>query len=128
MPHPFLSEEWFAEVDKLRPEAPAPPPVLAGLVVNVVVTGGPSGDTKVHYQAGQFERGLVDEAPTTVTVPYEVAKAVFIDGNQAAAMQAFMSGQIMVEGDMGKLMAMQSTGPLTPEQVAFQQRIKDITS
>lgn len=128
MPHPFLSKEWFTEVDRLRPEAPAPPPVLSGLVVNVVVTGGPWGDTKVHYRAGQLERGVVEEAPTTVTIPYDVAKAVFIDGNQTAAMQAFMSGQIMVQGDMGKLMAMQSAGPLTEEQLAFHRRIKDITS
>ena len=32
---------------------------------------------------------------------------MFIEGNQQAAMQAFMSGQIKVEGDMTKLMAMQ---------------------
>jgi hypothetical protein len=128
LPHPFVSEEWFAEMEKLRPSAPAAPPALAGLVVNVVVTGGPAGEVEVHYQAGQFNRGLVPDAPTKVTVPYEVAKAVFIDSNQAVAMQAFMSGQIKVEGDLGKLIAMQSSGPLTPEQLALQQRVRDITS
>jgi putative sterol carrier protein len=75
---------------------------------------------------GQFERGLVDDAPTKLTVPYDVAKAMFIDGNQQAGMQAFMSGQIKVEGDMSKLMAMQAGGP-TPEQVAFTEKIKALT-
>jgi putative sterol carrier protein len=78
--------------------------------------------------AGQFERGLAESAPTKLTVPYDVAKGMFIDGNQQAAMQAFMSGQIKVEGDMTKLMAMQSAGGPSPEQQAFQEKIKALTA
>jgi hypothetical protein len=39
-----------------------------------------------------------------------------------------MSGQIKVEGDMSKLMAMQTAGGPTPEQQAFQEKIKAITA
>ena len=123
----FLSDAWFDEVEKLRSEAPEPPAGLADLMLNIVITGGPEGDKEVHTKAGQFERGLVDGAPTKLTVPYDVAKAIFIEGNQQAGMQAFMSGQIKVEGDMSKLMAMQAQGGPSAEQQAFQQKIKDLT-
>ena len=123
----FLSDAWFDEVEKLRSEAPEPPAGLADLTLNIVITGGPEGDKEVHSKAGQFERGLVDGAPTKLTVPFDVAKAIFIEGNQQAGMQAFMSGQIKVEGDMSKLMAMQAQGGPSAEQQAFQQKIKDLT-
>jgi putative sterol carrier protein len=55
-----------------------------------------------------------------------VAKALFVRRDQQAAMQAFMSGQIKVQGDMTKLMAMSSTVP-TPEQEAFAQKVLDLT-
>ena len=77
--------------------------------------------------AGAFERGLADDAPTKLTVPYDVAKSLFVKGDPQAAMQAFMSGQIKVEGDMTKLMAMQAGGPPSEEQVAFQEKVKGIT-
>ena len=125
----FLSDAWFDEVEKLRSEAPEPPAGLADLMLNIVITGGPEGDKEVHTKAGQFERGLVDGAPTKLTVPYDVAKAIFIEGNQQAGMQAFMSGQIKVEGDMSKLMAMQGGGGApSAEQQAFQQKLKDLTA
>lgn len=128
MAHPFLSDEWFDEVQKLQAEAPEPPAALKDLTLNIVVTGTPEGDKEIHATGGQFDRGLVDGAPTKLTVPFDVAKAIFIEGNQQAGMQAFMSGQIKVEGDMTKLMAMQSAGGPSPEQAAFQQKIKDLTA
>jgi hypothetical protein len=128
VPHPFLSEEWFEAVEALRDEAPEPSATMKDLTLNIVVTGAPNGDTEVHMASGQFERGLVDGAPTKLTVPYDVAKAVFVEGNQQAGMQAFMSGQIRVEGDMTKLMTMQaSAGAPTPEQAAFQAKIQAVT-
>ena len=128
MPYPFLSEPWFDEVEKLRDEAPEPPAAMKDLTLNIVVAGGPEGDKEVHLAAGQFERGLVDGAPTKLTVPYDVAKAIFIEGNQQAGMQAFMSGQIKVEGDMTKLMTMQAgAGAASAEQTAFQEKIRALT-
>ncbi len=128
MPHTFLSDDWFEAVEGLRDEAPEPAPAMKDLMLNIVVAGGPDGDCEVHLAGGQFERGLHDSAPTKVTVPYDVAKAMFIEGNQQAAMQAFMSGQIKVEGDMTKLMAMQAGGPPTAEQQAFQAKIREMTA
>ena len=124
----FLSDDWFESVEALRDEAPEPPAAMKELKLNIVVAGGPDGDREIHMAGGQFERGLVDDAPTKLTVPYDVAKAMFIEGNQQAAMQAFMSGQIKVEGDMTKLMAMQAAGGPTPEQEAFTAKIKELTS
>lgn len=131
MPETFLSDKWFDAVEKIRSELgdPPAPAGMADLQLNIVVTGGPEGDREVNLSGGQFERGLADGASTKLTVPYDVAKSMFIEGNQQAAMQAFMSGQIKVEGDMSKLMAMQAgAGAASPEQQKFQEKLKEITA
>jgi SCP-2 sterol transfer family len=128
MPHVFLSDDWFDAVEGLRDEMPEPPAALKDLVINIVVAGGPDGDREIHMAGGQFERGLAEGAPTKLTVPFDVAKSMFIDGNQQAGMQAFMSGQIKVEGDMSRLMAMQAAGGPTPEQIAVQEKLKALTA
>lgn len=114
----FLSDEWFAEYEKIRDEVnpPAPTGMAADMKLNIVVTGGPSGDKEFHVNAGRFGKGLVDDAPTKMTVPFEVAKKTLIDRDQQAGMQAFMQGQIKVEGDMSKIMAMQTQQPSAEEQ------------
>lgn len=127
MSHPFLSEPWFEAVEGLRADQPELPAALADLVVNIVVTDAPAGDVEAHLAGGMFDRGHADGAPTTLTVPYETAKQLFIDGDQSAAMQAFMSGKIKVEGDMSKVLALQSVAP-TPEQEAFQGRLRELTA
>lgn len=109
MPHPFLSDAWLDEVKALADEAGSGV-MPNGVQINMVVTGGPAGDRELHVADGSFGAGLVDGCPTKLTLPYAVARNMFIKGDQAAAMQAFMSGQIKVEGDMSKLMAMQSQG------------------
>jgi hypothetical protein len=127
MPHTFLSDDWLAEAKKISDEFggdDAGPG--SDITVNVVVTDGPEGDRELHMSGGVFDSGLLDGAPTKLTVPYEVAKDMFVNGNQQAAMQAFMSGQIKVEGDMTKLMAMQSQGA-NPNQAKIQERLKEIT-
>jgi hypothetical protein len=123
-----MSDNWLDAVEALRDEAPEPPAAMKDLTLNIVVTGGPDGDKEVNLSAGQFGRGLADGAPTKVTVPFDVAKAIFVDQNQQAGMQAFMSGQIKVEGDMTKLMTMQAgAGAPTAEQKAFQEKIQALT-
>ena len=127
MAHEFLSDEWFAAVAELAREAPEPPAAVAGLTVNLTVTNAPTGDAEAHLVGGAFGQGHVDGAPTKVTVPYDVARGMFVEGNPQAAMQAFMAGQIKVEGDMTKLMAMQSMGA-SAEQVEFQRKLQAVTA
>ena len=129
MPNPFLSDAWLDEVQKLAAEAGSGM-MPDSVQLNMVVTGGPEGDKELHVADGAFAAWLLDAAPTKITVPYEVAKSMFIKGDQQAAMQAFMSGQIKVEGDMTKLMAMQSSGGSADPAAAaaMQAKLKEITS
>jgi hypothetical protein len=127
MAHQFLSDEWLAEVQKLAAESGGEGGFPKDAKINMVVTGGPAGDRELHVSDGAFAAGLI-EAPTKLTVPYATARQMFIEGNQQAAMQAFMSGQIKVEGDMTKLMAMQSSGGDPAAAAAMQAKLQEITA
>jgi hypothetical protein len=126
MPYEFLSDEWLAEARQIGEEsgATAVPPDAS---LNVVITEAPQGERQIHFDSGSFATGLLDGALTKLTLPYGVAKQIFVDGNQQAAMQAFMAGQIKVEGDMTKVMALQSQ-PVTPERTELQKKLKEITA
>ena len=128
MGHRFLSDGWFEEAEKIRAEINPPvPELIQDLVINLVVKDGPDGDVEAKLEAGRFAKGLADEAPTKLTVPYDVAKKMFIEQDPQASMQAFMSGQIQVEGDMSKIMAMQAAGSPSEEAVQVQNRIQEMT-
>jgi hypothetical protein len=128
--HPFLSDAWFDAVESLRDKAPPSPEEVADLAVNMVVTGGPEGDRMLHFADGRFDRGLAPGAPTTLIVPHRVARAMLVDVDPTAAIEAFMKGEIRVEGDLSRLLELQqSAGMLMPtaEQLAFFQRLRDLT-
>ncbi|HKN39443.1 MAG TPA: SCP-2 sterol transfer family protein [Acidimicrobiia bacterium] len=131
MAYLFLSDAWFDAVEALRDKAPTPPEELADVAVNMVVTGGPDGDRTLHFAAGRFDRGLVEGAPTTVTVPHRVARSMLVDLDPEEAVTAFMTGEIRVEGDLTKLMELQqSAGAMlapTPEQLAFIGELRELT-
>jgi putative sterol carrier protein len=128
MGHQFLSDSWFDEAERIRAEVnPEVPEAVKDLVINLKVTGGPSGDIEAKIASGRFEKGLADVAPTTLSVPYDTAKSMFIEGDQNATMQAFMSGIIKVEGDMTKLMAMQAGGPPSAEAEKVSELVKAMT-
>jgi hypothetical protein len=128
MPYEFLSDKWLEEVQKLAADS-GQGMMPDSVELNMVVTGGPEGDKELHVANGSFSTGLLDSAPTKLTVPYQVAKDMFVKGDQAAAMQAFMSGQIKVEGDMTKLMAMQGQGQASgPEADALQAKLRELTA
>ncbi len=67
------------------------------------------------------------DAPTTMILPADLAKRIFIEGDQSAGMQGFMSGQIRIEGDMSKLMALQTAQP-SADQVALMKQIQEVTA
>jgi len=54
------------------------------------------------------------------------AKALLVEGDPQAGMQAFMAGKIKVDGDMSKLMALQATPP-DPTSQEIASRIRSIT-
>lgn len=116
----FLSEEWLGEAKAIHAEyegqGGAPPVVMR---MNLVITGVPSDvsdapiDAHMNTTEGNLDMDLghIDPSDLTVTLDYETAKAVLVEGNPQAAMQSFMAGKIKVQGDMTKLMAMQTVNP-----------------
>ena len=128
MAQAFLSDGWFDEAEKIRAEIdPEVPEAVQGLVLNLLVKDGPDGDIEAKMEAGRFVKGMADEAPTKLTVPYDIAKKMFIEQDPQASMQAFMSGQIQVEGDMAKLMSMQAGGPPSADAVKGQEAVAAMT-
>ena len=132
----FLSDEWMDEAKKIREELEGPSAASPHQVrMNLVVTECPDGvgtesSVNAHMDSsdGQMKMdvGHLENPELTVTVDYETAKAIFVDQNPQAGMQAFMAGKVKVQGDMTKLMAMQQGAPdAAQQQIAA--RIKEIT-
>ncbi|MDP2228976.1 MAG: SCP2 sterol-binding domain-containing protein [Moraxellaceae bacterium] len=123
----FLSDDWFAKVAELTAAAGNlnVPPALAALALNVTVSK-PDGNVDLCLNGGNFEKGHSAAAPTKLSMPGDLLRKIFLEGDQAAGMQGFMSGQIKVEGDMSKLMAMQTARP-SDEQKALIKQILAVT-
>jgi putative sterol carrier protein len=129
----FLSEEWVAEAKKIREEFEGQAPAPAHSVrMNQIITEVPFGDAEINAHMDtsggslEMDLGHIDEPDLTVTLDYATAKAILVDGNPQAGMQAFMAGKIKVQGDITKLMAMQQGAP-DDTAAAVAERIKDIT-
>jgi hypothetical protein len=134
MTHAFLSEEWMAAAREIRERySDDVPEVTTSIRINIVVTDVPFGDGEVtsflDTSSGvvAMELGELDEPDTTVTTDYETATALFVDQDQAVAMQAFMAGKIKVQGDMMKMMAMQTAIPANDFTEKIAEEIQAIT-
>lgn len=135
VPHPFLSDEWVAEATKIRDEfANRTASGLPSVKINHVITDVPFGDGEIRAHtdtsSGSVETDLghLDDADTTVTLPYATAKAVMIEGNFQLAMQDFMAGRIKIEGDLTRLMAFQQLAQsVDPVAAEINRRISAIT-
>ena len=129
----FLSEEWVAEAKAIREQHAGDAPAPAHSVrMNQVITDVPFGDGEIQAHMdtsnGEMEMdfGHLDNPDLTVTLDYATAKAILVDGNPQAGMQAFMAGKVKVDGDMTKLMAMQ-TGAADPKAAEVAAAIQAIT-
>ena len=130
----FLSEEWIAAAQAIREEyegkaTTAPPPMKMNVVITDVPFGEGSMDAHIDTTDGEMslDMGPLEGPDLTVTVDYATAKSIFIDQDQQASMQAFMAGKIKVQGDMTKMMAMQ-TAPPDATQIEAANRISEITA
>ncbi len=134
MPYPFLSDEWVEEAHRIRSEYRGKtPPITQTVRMNLVVNEVPFGDGELEAyldtSSGELEldRGHVDEPDLSVTVDYLTTKALLVDGNAQAGMQAFMEGKVRVEGDMSKLMTLLQGAPVGEAHQEMAARLRDIT-
>ena len=121
----FLTTEWVAAAKEVRAanegDAPAPAHVVRmnQVIIEVPEDVAAGGELKAFMDTSEgkmeMDLGELENPDLTVTIDYVTAKAILVDGNPQAGMQAFMAGKIKVQGDMTKLMAMQSA---TPDPVA----------
>jgi putative sterol carrier protein len=121
-----IREKYAAEAAK----------VTASIRMNQVITDVPEGvgadSTLKAYMdtsSGEvvMELGELEAPDLTVTVDYDTARKLFVDQDQAAGMQAFMGGKIKVQGDMMKMMAMQTSMPQDDIAKTIANEIKAIT-
>jgi SCP-2 sterol transfer family protein len=131
--HPFLSDEWMEAARAIREEYRGKTPPAAHQVrMNLRIAEVPfgAGLIEAHMDSSsgdmEMETGHLENPDLTVGVDYATAKAIFVDGNPQAGMQAFMAGKVKVEGDMTKLMAMQAAAP-DATAVEMAAKIKEIT-
>jgi putative sterol carrier protein len=115
--YPFLSDEWVEESKRIREEyRDQVPEVPVSIRMNQIIKDVPFGDgaiqAHIDTSSGQLEleTGHLDSPDLTITVEYGTAKALLVDGDPQAAMQAFLSGRIKVDGDITKLIALQTVG------------------
>ncbi|MEA2685428.1 MAG: hypothetical protein QOE93_623 [Actinomycetota bacterium] len=134
---PFLSDDWVVAARKIRAEFGAlEEGVPDNIRMNQVITEVPFGEGTINAHIDtstgslEIDLGHIDKADVTVTLDYDTAKAVFVDGTVSAAMTAFMAGKVRVQGEMAKLLgALQYMAPPDQSAVnAVQERIREITA
>jgi putative sterol carrier protein len=105
--------------------------------MNMVVTNVPFGEgtlriyLDVDGPAIQVDLGEIDGADVTATLEYETARAIIVEGNAQAAMQAFMTGRIALKGDTAKLLTMVMAVQADPgdtDALELARRIREITN
>ena len=134
MPHAFLSEEWIAAARAIRERYDGQGTALTPAIrINLVVTGVPFGDGTVKSyldtSSGSpvLELGELESPDVGLTTDYETAKALFVAQDPTVGMQAFMSGKVVVQGDMMKLIALPAALAANPEAEAISTEIREIT-
>jgi len=116
----FLTNEWFDKVEELTQAAGDLnlPPALANLALNMNVAGA-DGNVDLALDSGKIVKGLSPNAKATLQLDAATLRKVFLEFDMAAAMQAFMSGKIKVQGDMTQLMALQTARPSQEQKDLF---------
>lgn len=113
----FLSDEWFTKVDELIATAGdlQIPEAMRTAAVNITVKR-PKGDAKLYMKDGMFQRGHEPSFTTSLTLGEDIARKIFVDGDTAAGVQAFLEGNIQVDGDLATVVAMQTVEPSEPQK------------
>lgn len=87
-----------------------------------------SGNTELALDGGKILKGLSSNAKTmSNNMDADTLRKVFLEFDMAAAMQAFMTGKIKVQGDMSQLMALQTAKP-SQEQKDLFKKVLELTA
>ncbi len=118
MTHMFLSDGWIDAAREIRERYEDQlPQVTQSIRINQVITEVPFGDGTVNAYIDTtsgslvFELGELDDPDAVLMTDYGTARAMLVDRDPAIAMQSFMAGKIKIQGDMMKLMALQTAIP-----------------
>ena len=123
----FLTQSWFDAVARLNQEVGELnlSPNLAELTINVTVKS--ENPTLLHLQAGKLNQHHIQNADATIYIDQDALNQIIHDNSVDTALEAFMTGKIFIEGDMSKVMALQSARP-SQEQKALYKQIKEMTN
>ncbi|MHB8190312.1 MAG: SCP2 sterol-binding domain-containing protein [Ferrimicrobium sp.] len=111
----FLSAEWLRELRSLTERIGLEPIRMElPLRMNQLINNCPFQEEPLAAYLNTSEGildldlGSLENPDLTISLDYEVAKAMFIELNPQRAVEAFMAGKIVVTGDITKLMALAS--------------------
>jgi hypothetical protein len=123
----FLSDEWFEKVKDLTDAAGdlGQSDAAKAIVMNIKVIDD-QGSRDMCIDGGVIKKGQNRASALTISVPYDIARKMFVDQDQNAGTQAYMSGKLKIEGDLNKLMASVSIQP-TAAQQKLSEQIQEIT-
>jgi hypothetical protein len=131
--YPFLSDAWMEAARAIRANyegkgQPAEHPIRMNSIITEIPFPPGRLDGYLDTSAGEvvLELGHLPDADVTVTMPWNVARAVLVEGDQQIGMQAFLEGRIRIDGDLTKLMVLQA-GALDPILLEAQALLRDIT-
>ena len=130
----FLSPEWLDAANEVRDRLGKElPPVEIELSANLIVTRSPFGEdgvirARLDSSSGRvrFASGAFDEPDVVVRLDYAAARALMVEQDQIAVVDAFKDGRIQVEGDLEKLRTLSSINhgqAAVPDVLATQLRV-----
>lgn len=122
----FLSDEWFAKVLQIN-EATGDLNLTPAMqeTLNFSLTDGES--QSLHIKHGKIYQGFSNDAVASISTNKQILKAIIANKDIHVAIEAFMTGQLRIDGDVSKILHLQSAHP-TLEQKALYQKILAITS
>lgn len=112
----FLSAEWIAAAAEVRERYRGKvPDIPVAVTMNIVVSDAPPSVSSQRFAldtsngALTIEAGEFDAPDATVSTNYDLARSLLLNGDGQRFMQAFLEGDVLLQGDMAKLMLLQAT-------------------
>ena len=137
--HEFLSPGWIAAVTAIRDEYAGRLPAASFVLrANLVVTDVPfaGGEVRGSIDVSQglaIEPVELDAPDLTAQLDYATAKALFVEQDPQAIMQAFFGGKIRITGDATKLLMLpmpkpDDSSPALDLIREISQRVREVTA